>query len=189
MTTTAPMYSDLNLSDPNEFMRVTNNSRKDLVWTGVRRQYRIKPDETGFIPFHVCVRYLGDPRSEYKKTESFITADGENGVIPERRGELVRLSVYYGIYHGRLGDLPKVAPKVTVTTMNGVAIDWPIFNADSTSYRYNTSDTTNIDVRTELDRLRSQIQQLQDREHGVQAHMLADDPDAGEAPLDGPPTL
>lgn len=184
MVTTAPMFSDLNLSDPDELMKVTNTGKVDIKWFGVRREYIMSPNKATPVPFHVCVRYLGDPRSQLRKSESFRTPDGSMGVIPERRGELVRLSVMYGLYHDKIKTLPKVAPKVHVTTFNDVALEWPIFNPESVSYLYNTTETTNIDIRTELDRTRSQMAQMEQRIAALTNNMIADDEDGGEAPDD-----
>lgn len=184
------MFTDLNLSDPDEQMKVTNNGSKDVVWVGVgRRHYTIKPKETEFIPFHIICRYLGDPRSDFKKTETFQTPNGDMGVIPERRGELIRLSVVYGLYHGKIPQLPKVAPKVTVSTLNDVVIDFPIFNPQGKTYNYTTLDSKNIDVRTELERLQSQIASLEGRQTSLIDAAAADDPDAGEAPEDSAPGM
>jgi hypothetical protein len=186
MVTTAPMsYSDLNLSDPDEIMKVTNNGRATVEWMGTRRQYVIAPKATTMIPFHVVVKYLGDPRSDYKKTETFKTPNGEMGVIPERNGELRRLSVNYGLYQGAIKNLPKVAPKVTVLTLNDIELQFPIYNPKNPTYKYDTLDNRNIDVRTELERLQSQIAALEGRQEALSNSVV--DPDSGEAPEDGPP--
>jgi hypothetical protein len=190
MTITAPMFSDLNLSDPEEMMKVTNNGTKNVRWIGVgRREYVIEPAKSMFIPFHIIVRYLGDPRSDFKKTETFQTPSGDMGVIPERRGELIRLSILYGLYHGNIPQLPKKAPKVTVTTLNDVEIDFPIFNPQGKTYKYTTLDSKNIDVRTELERLQNQIASLESKQTNLINSGAADDPDAGEAPEDSAPGM
>jgi hypothetical protein len=189
MTLTAPSFVDLDLSDPDEQMKVTNTGKSPVEWTGNRRLYLINPGKSEFIPFHVIVRYLGDPRSEYRKQETYKTPDGKLGVIPEKRGELIRLSILYGLYHGRIPELPKTAPRVTVTTLNDVEIHFPIFNPQSPRYQYQTTDSRNIDVRTELERLQSQISQMEARQSALIDNALADDPDGGEAPEDTPPGL
>lgn len=189
MTITAPLFSELNLSDPEEQMKVTNNSGKAIEWFGVRRQYILEPHATSFIPFHVICRYMGDPRSDYKKTETFKTPNGEMGVVPERRGELIRLSVLYGLYHGKIKDLPKRAPKVTVMTLNDVPIEFPITNSQGKTYRYDTLDNKNIDVRTELERLQGQIANLEHKQTALIEAGAADDPDGGEASEDSAPGM
>jgi hypothetical protein len=189
MVTTAPLasFSDLDLSDPDEQMKVTNNSSKDIEWTGVRRIYTLPAKGTTFIPFHVCVRYLGDPRSDYRKTESFVTPTGDRGVIPERRGELIRLSVLYGLYHGKIAQLPKVAPKVTVTTMADHPIEWPINQPKGTVYAYQTSETGIIDARTEFDRIQKKIAELERRQNSLAAYAEDEDLTTDEAPEDTHP--
>jgi hypothetical protein len=46
-----------------------------------------------------------------------------------------------------------------------------------------------IDVRTELDRVRKQMAELESRQTALTHNMLADDPEAGEATPDSPPGL
>ena len=190
MTITAPQFADLDLSDPDEQMRVTNNGKTDIEWRGVgARSYTIKPGQSEFVPFHIIVRNLGDPRSDYRKTETFITPSGARGVIPERRAELVRLSVWYGLYHGKVNDLPKVAPKVTVTTLNDIKIDFPIFDPKGQSYRYQTDNTQMIDPRMEFDRLRRQNEATEAKMNAILERLAADDPEGGEAPEDSHPGM
>lgn len=187
MVATAPIqsYSDLNLSDPDEIMQVTNNGNKNLEWWGTRRQYILHPKKMTMVPFHVIVKYMGDPRSDFKKTETFKCPDGQMGVIPERGGELRRLSINYGLYQGKIKELPKVAPKVTVLTLNGIELDFPIRNPSCKTYKYDTLDNRNIDVRTELERLQGQIAALEGRQAALSNATV--DPDSGEAPEDAPP--
>ena len=186
MVATAPSltYSELDLSDPDDQMKVTNNTSHALEWEGVRRIYTIPAKGTEFIPFHVIVRYLGDPRSEYRKSETFMTPSGEKGVIPERRGELIRLSVMYGLYHGKIPDLPKKAPKVTVTTLNDQVIDFPIFHPNGTAYAYQTNQQGIIDARTEFDRLTKRINEMEARQSALLEHSSGDDPDSEDPPED-----
>lgn len=188
MTITAPLFTDLDLSDPDEMMKVTNNGKQAIRWVGVnRRQYNILPGDSEFVPFHIIIRYMGDPRSDYKKTETFQTPDGKMGVIPERRGELIRLSVLYGLYHGRIRELPKNAPKVTVLTLNNVGIDFPINDPDARTYNYKTMDNKNIDVRTELDRLRANQARSDERIQALLQAQESQDPESDEAGEDTPP--
>ena len=190
MTITAPLFTDLELSDPDEMMKVTNNGKTPIRWVGVnRRQYNIAPGDSEFVPFHIIIRYMGDPRSDYKKTETFQTPDGKMGVIPERRGELIRLSILYGLYHGRVRELPKMAPKVTVLTLNNIAIEFPINNADGRTYGYQTTDNKNIDVRTELDRLRAQQAATDERMQALLQAQEARDPESDEAGEDTAPGM
>ena len=186
---TAPMFSDIVLSDPDEMMKVTNIGKVPLEWAGVRRVYILQPGATTFVPFHVCCKYMGDPRSEFKKQTVFQTPSGERGVIPDRKGELIRLSVLYGLYHDKLIELPNIAPKVSVYTLTDRELTFPINNQDSVSYGYNTIETQNIDIRTELERVKAQMAELENRQHALTSNMLADDAEAGEATADVPPGM
>lgn len=185
----SPIFSDLTLSDPDEMMKVTNTGKVKIRWKGVRRIFEVAPQKTEFIPFFVCVRYLGDPRSVRKRTETFQTPNGDKGVIPERGTELSRLSIFYGLYQAKIRDLPKHAPKVHVTTLLDHEVSFPIFNADSVSYGYDTSQTPMTDVRTELERMQAQMAQMEQQYRVLQDASLADDPEAGEATADGPSGL
>lgn len=189
MAIAALSFSDLDLSDPDEQMKVTNNGKTNIEWKGTRRLYTIKPGESVFIPFHVIVKHLGDPRSEFKKTETFVTPTGARGVIPERRGEMIRLSIFYGLYHGRVNDLPKVAPKVTVMTTNDVKIEFPIYNTEAPNYRYQTPENRMVDPRQEFERLQEQINRLERQQMAAAEAINADDPEGGEAPEDSHPGL
>jgi hypothetical protein len=187
VVTTAPSFEETDLSDPDEQMYVTNNGNTTLEWDGVRRTYLIEPHTTVPIPFHVIVRYLGDPRSEYRKTETFKTPDGKLGVIPERRGELFRLSVMYGLYHSGVKQLPKKAPKVTVTTFNQIPINFPIFNPDGPVYAYQTNETAMIDARTEIERINKKMRDMEQRHSELLSHIAGDDPESEDAPEDSHP--
>lgn len=181
MTITAPLlFSDLDLSDPDEQVKVTNTGKTIITWLGIRRKYALAPRKATFVPLHIVIRYMGDPRSEYKKVVSYVTPSGDRGVIPERRGELIRLSVLYGLYHGKIRDLPKMAPKVTVTTLNDIAIEFPINNPEGISYPYQTDEATNIDVRTELDKLKAQMRALSERGIAIEEHLDEDGDEAGD---------
>ena len=183
---TAPMFSDIVLSDPDEMMKVTNNGKITVEWAGFRRMYYLEPGKPVFVPFWVCVKYMGDPRSVRGQAVPFRTPSGEKGVVPDRRAELVRLSIFYGLYHDKLAQLPSKAPKVTILTLTDRELEFPIDHPDGVSYSYDTDQTQNIDVRTELDRVKAQLAELSQRQEGLQSALIADDPDSGEATEDSP---
>ena len=93
----------------------------------------------------------------------------------------------YGLYHDKLIELPNIAPKVSVYTLTDRELTFPINNQDSVSYGYNTIETQNIDIRTELERVKAQMAELENRQHALTSNMLADDAEAGEATADVPP--
>lgn len=189
MVSTAPSvpFSPIDLSDPDEMMQVTNTSTKDISWYGVRRLYHIPGKGTAMLPFHIIVRYLGDPRSDYRKTETFTTPSGDRGVIPERRGELIRLSVMYGLYHGKIAELPKKAPKVVVTRLSGEEIQFPIFDPSGKTYAYQTPQQGIVDARTEFERIQKKIMELEQRQNSLMEHAVNDDEESAEAPEDAHP--
>ena len=63
MTTTAPIsFGEVNLSDPDEMMKVTNNGKVALEWAGTnRRMYTLRPNVTEFVPFHVVCKSWAIP--------------------------------------------------------------------------------------------------------------------------------
>ena len=183
---TAPMFSDIVLSDPDEMMKVTNTGKHAFEWKGFRRRYQLEPGKQTFVPFWVCVLYLGDPRSVRGQAVPFRTPSGDKGVVPDRRAELQRLAIHYGLYAANMANLPSKAPKVSVFTLNDRELEFPINNPDGVSYSYDTDQTQNIDVRTELDRVKAQLAELSQRQEGLQSALVADDPDAGEATEDTP---
>jgi hypothetical protein len=186
MTMTAPSFSDITLSDPDEMMKVTNNQKTPLTWLGFRREYTIQPGQQAFVPFWVCCLYLGDPRSVRGQAVPFRTPSGDKGVVPDRRAELVRLSIHYGLYHNNLAQLPNKAPRVTVLTLTDREIQFPIDHPDGVTYSYDTDQTQNIDVKTELDRTRQMAMDMQRRIEQLESAQAADDPEAGEATEDTP---
>jgi hypothetical protein len=187
------MFSDITLSDPDEMMKVTNNGKVPLEWLGFKRAYVLEPRKPTFVPFHVVCKYMGDPRS-VRGTGSpsgvpFRTPSGDRGVVPDRRAELIRLAIFYGLYHNNLPQLPKIAPKVTVMTLTDRELEFPITHPDGISYGYDTDQTQNIDVRTELDRVKEQLAMLEQRQSALTSSLIADDAEAGEATEDAPPGL
>lgn len=183
---TAPMFSDITLSDPDEQMMVTNNGKAPVEWLGFKRQYILEPNKPIWVPFHVICKYMGDPRSVKGQAVPFKTISGEKGVVPDRRAEMIRLSVFYGLYHNNLAQLPNKAPRVTVMTGSQRELTFPITNPEGVSYGYDTDQTQNIDVRTELDRVKAQLAELSARQEGLQSALVADDPESGEATEDSP---
>ena len=82
-----------------------------------------------------------------------------------------------------------MAPKVTVLTLNNMAIEFPINNPDGRTYGYQTMDNKNIDVRTELDRLRAQQAATDERMQALLQAQEARDPESDEAGEDTAPGM
>lgn len=183
-------------NDMSEQLFVKNVSGHDVTWRYSRREWvlpaKAKPVP---VPFMVCCKYLGDPRSAFGVTNQF-TIPGEQrpGVIPERYSELRRLSVLYGIYEGhiekmsamRYRDIPRdrndpdrnlfpdkdpdqtIVPKVEVTTLDGKSVTFPIYTPEAHPYKYETEVTGMIDLRTELEKLQRQVGLANDRIEAIQ---------------------
>ena len=182
---------DIAFNDMTEQLWVNNESKREVRWAYGKREWVLKPKAKPVaIPLQVCIKYLGDPRSAHGVTNQF-TIPGEQrpGVVPERYSELRRLSILYGVYEGLLpklatvkfGDIPRdrndpqrdlfpeedkhdtVVPKITVTTLDGREVKFPIYEPEASPYRYDTEVTGMTDVRTELEKLQRQQAMLLDR--------------------------
>ena len=191
MTTTAPIsFGEVNLSDPNEMMKVTNNGKVALEWAGSnRRIYTLPINATEFVPFHVVCKYMGDPRAIKGTPQAYITPEKERGLIPPLGDELRRLTVFYGIYQSETRNLPKHAPKVTITTLSDIPIQFPIQGSDFTRPAgFTAKDERMTDVRSELIRLQNQIDNLSTHKEELARYGDAIDLEAGDPMIDSPPS-
>lgn len=208
---------DIAFNDMTEQLWVNNNSKRDVTWRYGKREWDLKSRAKPLpIPLQVCIKYLGDPRSAIGVTNQF-TIPGEQrpGVVPERYSELRRLSILYGVYEGlitklatiKFGDIPKdrndptrdlfpeydkaetVVPKIVVTTLDGRAVRFPIYEPEANPYRYDTEVTGMTDVRTELEKLQRQIAMSQARVEALENAQLEGDAEIPGATEDsvGPP--
>lgn len=182
---------DIAFNDMSEQLFVSNKSGHEVVWRYAKREWRLPANGKNTpVPFMVCCKYLGDPRSSFGVTNQF-TIPGEQrpGVIPERYAELRRLSILYGIYEGyveklavmRYRDIPgdrndpgrnlfpdkdpneTIVPKVEVTTLDGREVNFPVFDPEGSPYKYDTEVTGMMDLRTELEKLQRQQSLAQER--------------------------
>lgn len=87
----------------------------DFKWE--RRSYRIRPGESGLVPFPALVNALGDPRSVANEQTKFRTEDGQSGIIPTRHESIVTLFARYGVQNEDIHDVVAFAPKVIVRHM------------------------------------------------------------------------
>jgi hypothetical protein len=125
-----------------DFLKVTNHEAKtvDFAWGG--RHFPIEPGEEKFVPFEALVEALGDPRSMDDEVQRYDDGNGHKGVVMQRKFEIDRLFSAYAVTLYNIDDVidPKTkelrvgltskAPRVTVTTMTGQPVVFPISHPD-----------------------------------------------------------
>ena len=82
-------------------------------------------------------------------------------------------------------------PKITVTTLDGRQVRFPIYEPEANPYRYDTEVTGMTDVRTELEKLQRNQAIQQERIDALLAAAQSGDEDVPGAVEDsvGPPEL
>lgn len=180
-----------------DILKVTNVDNVEWEFGWDRRKYRIKPGETGFVPFPAVVIKMGDPRSVDGVMTRFYSDDGQRGVIASRHEVLTTLFAHYGIGNEDIAELVDFAPKIEVRTMaedmlvqfpaqNPEMPPWPVPQApqpgrENSDMRRLTDNLTdeNRAMREELAELRSMISgRLSPPEGRPDPRLEADDPGA-----------
>lgn len=160
----------------------TGDGRTDLLrWNRVA--YRCEPGEEVIVPWPVIALYFGDPRSQHDKIVEATDSQGEHRV-PSRGAELLRISVFYGVYEQGLDLLASVVPDVTISTIDGREIVPPCFDPEG-EFNYGVQKRSmqkSGDVATLIDDLQSQIDALKEAQAARQQYGDND----GEIPEDTP---
>lgn len=150
-----------------------------LRWARVA--YRVEAGEETIVPWAVIALYFGDPRSKDKifKAED---SQGES-VVPTRQAELLRLSVFYGVYEQGVDSISEMVPDVTIKTLQGVEVIPPVFDPDGV-YVYGAQRSMNksTDIATMMGELQEQMEQLQARYDTIQLN----GDNNGAIPVDNP---
>lgn len=163
-------------------LRLTTGDGKTDLLRYNRIVYRCEPGEKVIVPWAVIALYFGDPRSQMDKV---IEAEDSQGIhkVPARGNELLRLSVYYGVYEQGVDSLAAVIPHVRITTLAGVEIIPPCFDPECEyMYGFNKSTQKSGDVATLINNLQEQIDALKTQQHSMQLHGDND----GSIPVDNP---
>lgn len=168
MTTTAPSQTIL---DTGLFYRVRNNTDSRLT-TGDNKTALLRYDRVAYecpagaevlVPWAVIALYFGDPRSKHGIIAEATDSRGTH-IVPARGDELLRLSVFYGVYEHEVDVLSQVIPDVTITTLDGIEIIPPCFDPDGNqSYGYNVNLEKSGDVVTIIASMQAQIDALKAR--------------------------
>ncbi len=159
----------------------TENGRVDLLRYD-RIAYRVPPGQRTIVPWPVIALYFGDPRSQHGKTVEAEDSRGKHRV-PARGDELLRLSVFYGIYEQGVESLAAVIPDVTITTLDGIEIIPPCFDPEGDYvYGFERNMERSNDVATLIDDMQAQIDALKAAQAIREQHGDND----GPLPLDNP---
>jgi hypothetical protein len=208
---------DISFNDLDEQVMCSNHSKRDVVWQYARREWVLpKGGKPVPVKLEAVIRYLGDPRSSVGVENTYrVPGDPHPGVVPDRWKELRRLSILYGVYEGlmnkldtvRYRDIPRdrmdptrnlfpdedpndtIVPRITVLTLDGREIKFPIYHPDANPYRYDTEAGGMSDVRTELERSRRQYDLLADKIAALEDSQASGEADIPAAQPDfvGPP--
>ena len=77
---------------------------------------------------------------------------------------------------------------MTITTLNDIPIEFPVSNPDARPANFTETENRMTDVRSELDRMQRQIEQLTERKDSLSKAQEGSDPEAGDPMVDTPQT-
>jgi len=173
---TGLQYYVENLTDK----RLTTGDGKTDLLRFNKVAYRCEPGEKVIVPWPVVALYFGDPRSQHEKTVEATDSQGVH-VVPARGNELMRLSVFYGVYEQGVDFIAAVVPRVRITTLDGIEIVPPCFDPDADHvYGFERNMQKSGDVATLIENLQSQIDSLKAQQakrhlHGDNDNELVED--------------
>ncbi len=141
------------------------------------REYTVKRGARVWVPFWAAVNAFGDPRSGPVVVPIKDSQSGETlGWIPDRRSEVGRLRLYYGLHadnYQRFDDIS--IPNVAVYDVNNEPVTMVIHDPEGNSV---TQATQTVDDRRQLlevlDKQQEQIDQLR-RELGIESEIAKED--------------
>ena len=167
-----------------DFFHVHNRDTKTLDFRWAKKHYTIEPGDEGIVPFEALVNQLGDPRSQDNMITKFSDGEGNRGVVMDRHAEITRLFAMYAVENEDLDTLVARAPRVTVTTLSGQAVQFPVSRPDMMPFpaalvddHSVAADTTrmidavaaeNAELRAELDEMRDRMDRELARREGVE---------------------
>jgi hypothetical protein len=165
---TGLQYYVENLTDS----RLTTGDGKTDLLRFNKIAYRCESGEKVIVPWPVIALYFGDPRSQHERTVEATDSQGVH-MVPARGNELMRLSVFYGVYEQGVETIAAVVPRVRITTLDGIEIVPPCFDPDADHiYGFERNMQKTGDVATLIENLQSQIDSLKQAQ--AQRHLLGD---------------
>lgn len=148
-----------------------------------RVAYRCEAREKVIVPWAVIALYFGDPRSQNDKIHRAEDSQGEH-MVPMRMAELLRLSVFYGVYEQGVDVIAGMVPDVTISTLTGTEIIPPCFDPYGEHiYGFQRSMQKSSDIATLMGQMQDELDELRARYDSIQ--VLGQDND-GAIPVDTP---
>ena len=188
-TVLLPRQSGGTILDTGQHYFVKNNTDKRLTLPDGRTDflryarvaYRCEAGEETIVPWAVIALYFGDPRSQMDKIVKAEDSQGEH-MVPMRPAELLRLSVFYGVYEQGVDAIAAMVPDVTIRTLTGVEIIPPVFDPHCEHvYGFQRSMQKSTDMTTLIEEMQQQIDELRGRQDAI--HLNGQDND-GAIPVD-----
>jgi len=156
--------------------RLTLPDGKTPLLRYARIAYDVKPGEKIIVPWEVIALYFGDPRSQGERVVEASDSRGTH-MVPPRGNELLRLSVFYGVYEHGVETLAAVIPDVTITTLDGIEIIPPCFDPDGEHvYGFERNMQRSQDVATLIEDMQNQIDALKQAQAMREQYGENDDP-------------
>jgi hypothetical protein len=96
--------TDIRIDSGDSFFIENHSTDKTLEFQWNRLVYKIAPGMKKIVPFDVVALFFGDPRSIAGRSVPYRDSRGP-GMVPDRRVEVMRLSVRYGVYEQGAADI------------------------------------------------------------------------------------
>jgi hypothetical protein len=157
-----------------------------------RIEYQCLPRQKVIVPWPVIALYFGDPRSQHGQVLEALDSRGKH-CVPARGDELLRLSVFYGVYQDGVDRLINIVPNVRITTLDGIEIIPPCFDPEGDFiYGFERNMQKSSDVATLIEQLERQSNHLQSQLDDLKAAQTVREihgDNDGEIPEDNPKIL
>jgi hypothetical protein len=166
-------------NNTNQRLTLPDGRTDFLRWARVA--YRCEAQEETIVPWAVIALYFGDPRSQDK----IIKAEDSQGehIVPTRTAELLRLSVFYGVYEQAVDIIANMVPDVTIRTLSGVEVIPPVFDPYGEHvYGFQRSINKSQDIATMMGELQEQMDELRSRYDTI----IVNGDNDGAIPVDNP---
>lgn len=202
----------IQIDSADQFFIENHHPDKNLRFVWAKHPYVVGPSMKKIVPFEIVCLYFGDPRSVINKAVPYKDSRG-SGTVPERYGELRRLSVRYGVYEQGMEDIAaavtvenerlKILDSQTVQpvklliddnfyaqikTLEGELILPPLFDpTGQATYGYQLDDQNSSDLAVIIETLQRKVAVLEGQKSGID-QMGGSNSDVG-IPIDNPGTL
>jgi hypothetical protein len=184
---TSAAESGVNIDSGDSFWIENHHQSETMRFKWANVPYNIAPLKKRIVPFEVICLNFGDPRSKVGSAVPYKDSRG-SGMVPERMGEVRRLSIRYGVYeqgmenihealkseNNRLSIFSESHMGLPVKLMNDInfyakikslediEILTPLFDPDgSITYGYTLDDQKSQDLSVIISQLTNRVRQLE----------------------------